>query len=658
VFVAMQMQGISMQRISLGGLIIALGLLVDDAMITVEMMISRLEAGDSLKEAATYAYHSTAFPMLTGTLVTVAGFIPIGLNASQAGEYTYSLFVVIASALLISWIVAVVFAPLIGVNILPRTLPRHDPAHPSRFVQLFERALVGAMRRRWLTVGLCAALLGAAVFGMSFVQQQFFPSSDRPELLVDLTLPQNSTVLETKAQLDRFEKALTGDKDVDRWSSYVGEGAVRFYLPLDQQLSNAFFGQIVIVTKSLEARDRVEHKLKDFARREFVGTDVFVQPLALGPPVGRPVQYRLSGPDAQGVREQALKLANVVGTNSNLSVPTFDWNEPARVLRVDIVQDKARQLGISTQSLASILNGIVGGTAITQVRDNIYLVDVVGRTAAGERDTLETLQTLQIPAQGGVTVPLLSIATLRYDLEQPIIWRRDRRPTVTVRSMINGDIQPATVVSQLSGDISNFQRALPPGYTLAVGGAVEESAKGQAPIAAVVPAMLLIMAFFIMVQLQSFQKLLLVVSVAPLGLIGVVVALLSSGKPLGFVAILGILALIGIIIRNSIILIVQIDDMLREGLQPWAAVVEATKHRMRPILLTALAASLGMIPIAPQVFWGPMAYAMIGGIFAATFLTLFFLPALYVGWYGIRDPSLKTKERALVPANEALGFTA
>ncbi len=657
VFVAMDMQGISLQRISLGALIIALGLLVDDAMITVEMMISRLEAGDTLNEAATFAYHSTAFPMLTGTLVTVAGFIPIGLNGSQAGEYTYSLFVVIASALLISWVVAVVFAPLIGVTILPKTLPRHDPAHPSRFMKLFEAFLLGAMRRRWFTVGICGALLAAAIFGMSFVQQQFFPAADRPELLVDLTLPQNSTILETKAQMDRFEKVLAGDNDIDRWSSYAGEGAVRFYLPLDQQLSNPFFGQIVIVTKSLEARDRLERKLKDFARREFVGTDVFVQPLSLGPPVGRPVQYRLSGPGMEGVREQALKLANILGANPHLDAPTFDWNEPARVLRVDIAQDKARQLGISTQSLASILNGIVGGTAITQVRDSIYLIDVVGRTGAGERDTLETLQTLQLPAQGGATVPLLSFAKIRYELEQPIVWRRNRRPTVTVRATIKDNIQPATAVSQLSGEISSYKRALPPGYSLATGGAVEESGKGEAPIIAVVPVMLLIMAFFIMVQLQSFQKLLLVVSVAPLGLIGVVVALLGSGKPLGFVAILGVLALIGIIIRNSVILITQIDEMRQEGLGPWAAVVEATKHRMRPILLTAMAASLGMIPIAPQVFWGPMAYAMIGGIFAATFLTLLFLPALYVGWYGIRDPSLETKEGALVPSEGALSAT-
>jgi multidrug efflux pump len=637
VFLAMQIQDISLQRISLGALIIALGLLVDDAMITVEMMVSRLEAGDSLKDAATFAYHSTAFPMLTGTLVTVAGFIPIGFNGSAAGEYTYSLFVVIASALLISWVVAVLFAPLIGITILPKALTRHDPQHPGRFVRLFEAILLGSMRLRWGTVIICAGLLAASIVGMAFVQQQFFPSSDRPELLVDLTLPQNSTILETKAQMDRFEKALVNDPDIGQWSSYVGQGAVRFYLPLDQQLSNAFFGQIVIVTKSLEARERVTARLRAIAREQFVGTDVFVQPLNLGPPVGRPVQYRLSGPGIQTVREQALKLANIVGENKHLNVPTFDWNESGRVLRVDVAQDKARQLGISSASLATILNGVVGGAVITQVRDSIYLVNVVGRAEAGERDTLETLRTLQIPTQGGTVTPLLAFASIRNELEQPIVWRRDRLPAITVRATLQDNAQPATAVAELAPAIAEFAKQLPPGYKLAAGGAVEESGKGQAPIISVVPVMLFAMAFFIMVQLQSFQKLFLVVSVAPLGLIGIVAALLSSGRPMGFVALLGVLALIGIIIRNSIILVAQIDDMRRDGYDRWSAVVEATKHRMRPILLTASAASLGMIPIAWQVFWGPMAFAMIGGIIAATLLTLLFLPALYVAWYGIRE---------------------
>jgi multidrug efflux pump subunit AcrB len=655
VFVAMQYQGISLQRISLGALIIALGLLVDDAMITVEMMVSRLEAGDKLRDAATFAYSSTAFPMLTGTLVTVAGFIPIGFNNSQAGEYCYSLFVVIASALLISWVVAVLFAPLIGVTILTRPMKKHEEK-PGLILRTFTDILRSAMRRKWVTIGVTVALLATAIAGLSLVQQQFFPSSDRPEILVDLTLPQNSAILKTKSEMDRFETSLEGDPDIDRWSSYVGQGAVRFYLPLDQQLSNAFFGQIVIVTKSLEARNRVEAKLKALARDSFAGVDVLVQPLSLGPPVGRPVQYRLSGPDLISLQAQAMKLAGIVGSNAHLDPPTFDWNEPGRVLRVDIAQDRARQLGLSSSDVAGMLNGLVGGSTITQVRDSIYLIDVVGRAEAGERNSLETLQNLQIPVQGGAIVPLLSFASIRYATEQPIVWRRDRLPTITVRATLHDDVQPATVVSQLKGAIQKFTSHLPPGFKLAVGGAVEESAKGQGPIAAVVPLMLIAMAFFIMLQLQSFQKLILVVSVAPLGLIGVVAALVPSGKPMGFVAILGVLALIGIIVRNSVILVSQIDEMLAGGLDRWRAVEEATKHRMRPILLTAAAASLGMIPIAPQVFWGPMAYAMIGGILAATLLTLFFLPALYVTWYGVESPESQQADKREKSQEKTLEF--
>ncbi|AWN50326.1 efflux RND transporter permease subunit [Methylobacterium sp. 17Sr1-1] len=646
VFVVMDVMGVTLQRISLGALIIALGLLVDDAMITVEMMVARLEAGDSLHKAATFAYTSTAFPMLTGTLVTVAGFLPIGFNGSAAGEYTYSLFVVIAASLLVSWVVAVLFAPLIGVKILPKTMKGHHDK-PSRLLAAFRALLLPAMRFRWITVAVCIGMLALAIVGMGHVQQQFFPSSDRPEVLVDLTLPQNASISETKAQMDTFEAALKGDPEIKRWSSYVGEGAIRFYLPLDQQLQNAFFGQIVIETVSLEARDRTMARLNELARRDFVGTDVFVHPLDLGPPVGRPIQYRISGPDLQVVRAQALKLANVVAQNPHVGLPTFDWNEPGKVLLVEILQDKARQLGVTSQDIAGILNGVVGGTTITQVRDAIYLVDVIGRAQGPERRSVDTLQSLQVPTAGGATVPLLAFAKIHYDLEQPIVWRRDRMPTITVRAAITDATQPPTVVSALEPAMAQFRSELPAGYDLATGGAVEESAKGQGPIAAVVPVMLLVMAFFLMVQLQSLQKLFLVSSVAPLGLIGVVAALLPSGAPMGFVAILGILALIGIIIRNAVILVTQIDEFEAEGMSPWDAVVEATCHRMRPILLTAAAASLGMVPIAREVFWGPMAYAMIGGIIAATFLTLFFLPALYVGWYRIR-PQKKAETSAPV----------
>ena len=644
-FIVLEAMGVTLQRISLGALIIALGLLVDDAMITVEMMVSRLEEGDSKHDAATFAYHSTAFPMLTGTLVTVAGFIPIGFNASAAGEYTYSLFVVIAAALLISWFVAVLFAPLIGVIILPAKMkPKHE-AKPGRVRGIFGAILVGAMRARWVTIALTFALLAAAIFGMGYVQQQFFPSSDRPELLVDLTLPQFASIEETRAQMDRFESRFQGDPDIVRWSSYVGQGAVRFYLPLDQQLQNAFYGQMVVVTRSLEARNRIIPKLQAFGREKFVGTDVFVHELDLGPPVGRPIQYRLSGPDIQAVREKALDLTRVVATDPHVFPPTLDWNEPGQVLRVEILQDKARQLGISSQDIANILNGVLGGQAITQVRDSIYLVGVVARAQALDRHSIDTLQTLQIGLPNGRVVPLLSFAKLDYELEQPIVWRRDRLPTITVRAFMLDKTQPATVVADLKPKIDAFAATLPQGYSVETGGAVEEAAKSQGPILAVLPVMLLVMATLLMIQLQSFGKLALVVSVAPLGLIGVVAALLPSGAPLGFVAILGVLALIGIIIRNSVILVTQIDAFEAEGRAPWDAVVEATLHRFRPIMLTAAAASLGMIPIARQVFWGPMAYAMIGGILAGTVLTLIFLPALYVAAYRIKAPPREAKAR-------------
>ncbi len=636
VFVFMEYSGISLQRISLGALIIALGLLVDDAMITVEMMVSRLERGDTLPKAATFAYTSTAFPMLTGTLVTVAGFIPIGLNSSSAGEYTFTLFAVIACALLVSWIVAVVFAPLIGVTMLPSTM-KHTDKKPSRLLRGFTRLLLLAMRHHWITIGICIALLALSIFSLRFVQQQFFPSSDRPELLIDMTLPQNATIAETRTQMDRMEAALQGDPDITRWSSYVGQGAVRFYLPLDQQLGNPFFGQIVVVTTSLEARERLNTKLRKLVGDQFVGIDVLLHPLELGPPVGRPIQYRVSGPSIQGVREQALKLAVVVAGNPHVGNPTFDWNEPGKVLRVEIAQDRARQLGVTNESIAGLLNSVVGGITITQVRDSIYLVSVTARAEASERNSLETLESLQIPTSSGTTVPLLSFARISYDLEQPIIWRRDREPTVTVRSVVVDDTQPPTVVAQLAPSIDEFRKTLPEEYRVTVGGTVEDSAKSQGPIAAVVPLMLLTMAVLLMIQLQSVQKLFLVISVAPLGLIGVVAALLPFRMPMGFVAILGILALIGIIIRNSVILMAQIDEELEHGREQWGAVVEATRHRMRPILLTAAAASLGMIPIAREVFWGPMAYAMIGGILAATALTLVFLPALYVAWFRVKE---------------------
>jgi multidrug efflux pump subunit AcrB len=640
VFVFMEYSGITMQRISLGALIIALGLLVDDAMITVEMMVTRLEAGDSKEQAATFAYTSTAFPMLTGTLVTVAGFVPIGLNASSAGEYTFTLFAVIAVAMLVSWVVAVLFAPVIGVHILSKNVKPHSD-QPGRIGRAFNRGLLGCMRHRWLTIIGTLVLFALALFCMRFVQNQFFPSSDRPEILVDLNLPQNASINETIKAVDKLEATLKDDPDIARWSTYIGEGAIRFYLPLDQQLENPYYAQLVIVSKGLEQRAALSERLRKRLREDFVGIGTYVQPLEMGPPVGRPIQYRVSGKDIDQVRKHAIELATLLDQNSHIGEMIFDWNEPGKVLRIDIAQDKARQLGLSSKDVANLMNSIVSGSSVTQVNDDIYLVNVVGRAVDAERGTPETLQNLQIVTPSGTSIPLLAFATVRYELEQPLVWRRDRLPTITLKAAVRDEIQPTDLVKQLKPEIDKFSSGLPVGYKVATGGTVEESGKAQGPIAKVVPLMLFLMATFLMIQLHSVQKMFLVASVAPLGIIGVVIALVPTGTPMGFVAILGILALIGIIIRNSVILVTQIDAYERDGYAPWNAVVEATQHRRRPILLTAAAASLGMIPIAREVFWGPMAYAMIGGIIIATLLTLLFLPALYVAWYRIKEEPKK-----------------
>ncbi|MCW1248126.1 efflux RND transporter permease subunit, partial [Pseudomonas sp. SAICEU22] len=498
--------------------------------------------------------------------------------------------------------------------------------------------LLWAMRNRWWAIGITVLLFALAVFCMRFVQNQFFPSSDRPEILVDLNLPQNASMDETRKAVDRLEATLKDDPDIARWSTYIGEGAIRFYLPLDQQLQNPYYAQLVIVSKGLDSRAALTERLQKRLREDFVGIGSYVQALEMGPPVGRPIQYRVSGKDIDQVRKHAIELATELDKNSHIGEIIYDWNEPGKVLRIDIAQDKARQLGLSSDDVARLMNSIVSGSPVTQVNDDIYLIDVVGRAEDAERGSPETLQNLQIVTPGGTSIPLLAFATVRYELEQPLVWRRDRKPTITIKAAVRDEIQPTDLVRQLQPDIDKFAAKLPVGYKIATGGTVEESSKAQGPIASVVPLMLFLMATFLMIQLHSVQKLFLVASVAPLGLIGVVLALVPTGTPMGFVAILGILALIGIIIRNSVILVTQIDEYERDGYEPWDAVVEATEHRRRPILLTAAAASLGMIPIAREVFWGPMAYAMIGGIIVATLLTLLFLPALYVAWYKIREP--------------------
>ncbi|VIO65253.1 Swarming motility protein SwrC [Bradyrhizobium ivorense] len=652
-FVVMAYCGISLQRISLGALIIALGLLVDDAMIAVEMMVARLELGDPLEKAATHVYTSTAFPMLTGTLVTVAGFIPIGLNSSNAGEFTFTLFVVIAVSLIVSWIVAVLFTPLLGVTILPAKMKGHHE-QKGRVAQMFARLLLFCMHHRWSTVAVTAGAFLLALFGLQFVQQQFFPSSDRAELVIDWNLPQNASITETNTQMARFEREqLRGNDSVEHWSTYVGTGAPRFVLSFDVQSANTWFGQHVIVTKGgIAARDKLKSRFEDYLRKTFPGTDTYVKLLEVGPPVGRPVQYRLSGPDIAEVRDLSQKLAAVIRSSSDLGNVVFDWMEPARVVKVDVLQDKARQLGVTSEDIATTLNSVLQGSQVTQVRDSIYLVNVTGRATAPERASIDTLRDLQLTGLGGQSVPLGAVANLRYELEQPTIWRRARIPTITLKAAVVSNVQPKTIVDQLAPEVAEFAKQLPAGYSVKIGGSVEESAKSQGPIIAVVPLMLFVMATVLMVQLQSFSRLFLVFAVAPLALIGVVMAMLPSGAPLGFVAILGVLALIGILVRNSVILIVQIEDLKKEGRPAWAAVVEATEHRMRPILLTAAAASLALIPIAREIFWGPMAFAMMGGIIVGTLLTLLFLPALYVAWFRIHPDRGDQLNGADVPVHE------
>jgi multidrug efflux pump len=644
VFPVMHLVNIDMQRISLGALIIALALLVDDAMTTTDAMLTRLGQGDDKVESATFAFRTYAFAMLAGTLVTIAGFVPVGFAASSAGEYTFSLFAVVGIALIVSWFVAVIFAPLVGVVVLKP--PKSQNAGPGRIFRWYRQFLTLAMRAKWATIAITVALFVASFLALPLIPRQFFPSSDRPELLVDLTLPQNASIYASEAVAKRFDGALKDDPDVARWSTYVGRGAIRFYLPLDVQLPNDFFSQVVIVAKNVAARERLRAKLDTLLANEFPNVVGRISPLELGPPVGWPVQYRVRGPNVSQVREIALKLAQVVATNPQAVDVNFDWIEPTRQVRIRVDQDEARLLGLSSQALASLLNTVITGTTVTQVRDNIYLIDVIVRATDEQRVSLATLNTLQVPLPSGRTVPLSQFATFEYEQDYPLIWRRDRVPTLTVQADVAPGTLPESVVDALKPRINELNHSLSGGYTISVGGTVEESAKSQASVIAVVPIMLLIMLTVLMVQLRSFARLFLVLTVGPLGLIGVVAALLLSGKPLGFVAILGILALLGMITKNAVILIGQIEAERARGKDVWQAAVDASSARFRPIMLTAVSTVLGMIPIAPTVFWGPMAYAIMGGLLVATILTLIFLPTLYVTWFrGKEFPSGPLAER-------------
>jgi multidrug efflux pump subunit AcrB len=638
VFPIMELLGIDLQRISLGALIIALGLLVDDAMTTVDVMTSRLAAGDAKDSAASYAYKTLAVPMLTGTFVTIAGFVPIGFARSAAGEYTFSIFAVVTIALVVSWFVAVLFAPLLGVWLLKKP-DKPSTAEPNFVMRTFHSILVGAMRVRWITIAVTLACFVAALLALPYVPRQFFPASDRPELVVDLTLPQNASIFASEDASVKLDAILKDDPDVASWSSYVGRGAIRFYLPLDVKLPNDFFSQVVVIAKDVAARDRLHAKLEKALAEQLPSAVARVSPLELGPPVGWPVQYRVSGPEPAQVREIALKLGQTMGENPNLRLVNFDWMEPSREVRVRIDQDQARLLGLSSQTLAETLNAVMSGTPITQVRDHIYLINVVARANDEQRVSLSTLRSLQLPLPGGRTVPLSQIATFDFDQEYPLIWRRDRVPTLTVQADVRDGATPEGAVASLKPGIEKLEASLPSGYHIATGGTVEESAQSQASVFALLPAALFLMLLFLMAQLHSFGRVALVVATVPFGLIGIVLALLLANRPLGFVAILGILALVGMIARNAVILIDQIETERAQGRDIWTAVVEATLSRFRPIMLTAVSTVLGLIPIAPTVFWGPMAFAIMGGLFVATLLTLLVLPVFYITLYRAKQPA-------------------
>ena len=633
VFAVMDIAHIDLHRISLGALIIALALLVDDAMTTVDAMIRRLGAGDTKDQAATFAYRTLAAPMLIGTLVTIASFVPIGFAKSSAGEYTFSIFSVVGISLIASWLGAVIFAPIIGKVLLKA--PKHEAnAKPGKLLAAYSSFLQGAIRMKWLTIGLTLAAFVVALFLTRFVSQQFFPASDRPELTVDMTLRQNASIYATEAQAKLLETMLNGDPDVDHYSTYIGRGAIRFILTLNVQLANPFFAQFVIVSKDIHARERLQVKLEKVLAEQFPEVVARVSPLELGPPVGWPLQYRVSGPDKDQVRKIALDLAQMIGTDARTRLVNYDWMEPARQIRVHVNQEEARQLGISSSALASVLNAAMTGSLVTQLRDDIYLVNVVARATDEQRASVTTLSSLQVATPSGQMVPLSQFSTFVTEQEFPLVWRRDRVPTLTVRAGVEPGVLPDVVVGALAAKIAAFSAKLPRDYKIATGGLYEESAISSASVFAALPLMLLLMLVIMMVMLVSFRRLAMVVCVLPLGLIGVVLSLLVFNQPLGFVAILGVLALIGMIAKNAVILIVQIETDRSEGKNVLDAVIASATSRMRPMILAALSTVLGLIPIAPTVFWGPMAFAIMGGLLVATVLTLVFLPTLYVAVFG------------------------
>ncbi|NTF43396.1 efflux RND transporter permease subunit [Rhizobium rhizogenes] len=644
-FAIMYEFGIDLQRISLGALIIALGLLVDDAMIVVELMERKLEEGLVKLDAASFAYSSTAFPMLTGTLITTAGFIPVGFAASTAGEYVRSLFYVVGIALVVSWFVAVYFTPWLGYMILKQRhhAGEHHDVFDTRFYRRLHSSVAWAVRHRVIVLLLTIAAFVGSLWSFQFIPQNFFPQSSRPEILVDLWLPEGTSIKEVERQAQALESRMADDPDKRFIATYVGQGAPRFFLPLDQQLTNPNYAQMLVMAKDEPARERLITKLRGILAADFPSVRGKVDRLFLGPPTGWPVQLRVMGPDRQEVRHIADQVKQRFAQNPLLGAIHDDWLEPVPAMKLVIDQDRARVLGVTSQRIRQMLQASMSGFTLDNYREGEETVGIVAREPDASRHLLTSVNSIYIPTDSGGFVPLSQVAKIVPVMEQSIEWRRDRLPTITVRATLPDDVQSNDVTAKLYNDMADLRNSLPAGYKIEIQGGAEDSAESQASIAAKAPIMLVIIVVLLMIQLQHFGKAMLVLATGPLGIIGAAAALLISGAPFGFVAILGVIALLGIIIRNSIILVDQIDQDIAGGMDRKEAIIGSAVRRFRPIMLTALTAVLALIPISRGVFWGPLAYAMMGGILVATILTIFVLPAGYALFFG-REPKNKSAE--------------
>ena len=640
-FLFMNLFGIGLHKISLGALIVALGLLVDDAIIAVEMMVRKLEEGFSKMEAATFAYTSTAMPMLTGTLITAAGFLPVGLARSTVGEYTFAIFAVTALALVLSWLAAVYFTPYLGYLLLKARPAGEGAQHEvfdTPFYNRFRRLVHWCVTWRKTVIAVTLVAFGLGLYAFKFVEKQFFPDSSRPELMVELWLPEGSSFAQTEAETRRFERALRDDREIASLASFVGTGAPRFYLPLDQIFPQSNVAQVIVLPADVALRERVRQRVTDLLASDFPHLRGRVKLLPNGPPVAYPVQFRVIGPEAAGVRKLADEVKAVMSANPNTLGVNDNWNESVKVLRLDIDQDKARALGVSSTAIARVTQTVLTGVAVGQYRDGDKLIDILMRAPRNERDAMSDLQNVQVPTASGRVVPLTQVARIAFRSEPGVVWRENRDFGVTVQSDVVEGIQGPTVTAQINPRLDALRAQLPPGYRITVAGAEEESGKAGASIAAQLPLCIFIIFTLLMLQLHSFSRALMVFLTGPLGLIGAAATLLLLRAPMGFVAQLGITALLGMIIRNSVILVDQIEQDIRGGAPAWEAIVESAVRRCRPIILTAAAAVLAMIPLSRSAFWGPMAVAIMGGLIVATALTLLFLPALYAAWFRVKAP--------------------